>query len=213
MATAPSPGRRKPAAIPQTLETVADLLKRLGDIPAKRVRLHPTPGTATERDLIAFNDRKQGLCELVDGTLVEKAVEYEESEIAITLVWHLGNFVFPRKLGIITGSGGTIRPIPNLVRMPDVAFYARTSYPNGNRPRGPIPSISPDLAVEVLSTGNTKAEIARKLREYFEGGTRLAWIVDPKPRSVRVHTSPTESTRHEGEATLDGGGTSCRASA
>ncbi len=32
--------------------TVADLLKRLGNIPANRVRLHPTPGTATEKDLL-----------------------------------------------------------------------------------------------------------------------------------------------------------------
>ena len=29
-------------------ETIADLLHRLGDIPAERVRLHPAPGTATE---------------------------------------------------------------------------------------------------------------------------------------------------------------------
>ena len=203
MATAPATTRRKPAT--QPAETVADLLKRLGDIPASRVRLHPTPGTATEADLIAFNDRKQGLCELVDGTLVEKPVGFEEAVIAITLARHLGNFVAPRKLGIITGADGTIRPIPNLVRMPDVGYYARTSFPDGKRPKGPIPSISPDLAIEVLSKSNTKAEMTRKLREYFEGGTRLAWLVDPKTRSVRVYTSPTISTRLDGDATLDGG--------
>jgi hypothetical protein len=28
--------------------TIADLLRRLGNIPASRVRLYPTPGTATE---------------------------------------------------------------------------------------------------------------------------------------------------------------------
>ncbi len=43
------------------------------------------------------------------------------------------------------------------------------------------------------------------LREYFTSGTRLAWIVDPKTKTVRVHTSPTASTRLEGDATLDGG--------
>ena len=31
---------------------LGDLLKRLGNIPAKRVRLHPTPGTATEKDVL-----------------------------------------------------------------------------------------------------------------------------------------------------------------
>ena len=48
--------------------------------------------------------------------------------------------------------------------------------------------------------------IARKLGEYFASGTRLAWIVDPKTRTVRVHTSPTESTRLDADTgVLDGG--------
>ena len=39
--------------------TIADLLKRLGDIPPERVRLHPTPGTATEKDLLKVVDREK----------------------------------------------------------------------------------------------------------------------------------------------------------
>ena len=59
---------------------------------------------------------------------------------------------------------------------------------------------------EILSKSNTKKEIARKLGEYFASGTQLAWIVDPRTRTVRVHTSPTESTRLDAEAgVLDGG--------
>ena len=48
------------AADPQPPETVADLLEALrplGDIPPKRIRLHPTPGTATEEDLLRVLDR------------------------------------------------------------------------------------------------------------------------------------------------------------
>ena len=93
------------------------------------------------------------------------------------------------------------------VRAPDVAFLSRARFPGGKRPKGPIAPIAPDLAVEVLSKSNTKAEIARKLREYFASGTRLAWIVDPKTKSVRVHTSPTGSTRLDlaTRGVLDGG--------
>jgi len=36
-------------------ETIADLLKDLGGISARRVRANPLPGTATEKDLIAVN--------------------------------------------------------------------------------------------------------------------------------------------------------------
>ena len=42
--------------------TVGDLLKELGDIPAWRVRLHPTPGTATEKDLLRVVEREKRPC-------------------------------------------------------------------------------------------------------------------------------------------------------
>lgn len=96
--------------------TVGDLLKRLGNIPARRVRLHPTPGMATENDVIKVLDRENRLCELVKGTLVEKAMGYEKSEIAGLLFTFLNLFVRPRNLGIVNGPDGTIRPFPGLVR-------------------------------------------------------------------------------------------------
>jgi hypothetical protein len=54
-------------------KTIADLLRRLGNIPAGRVRLHPMPGTADEKDVIRVLDEENQPCELVKGTLVEKA--------------------------------------------------------------------------------------------------------------------------------------------
>jgi Uma2 family endonuclease len=77
--------------------------------------------------------------------------------------------------------------------------------PARKRPTEPIGNLAPALTVEVLSKGNTRAETARKLREYFLGGTRLVWLVDPSTRSVRVHTAPDQvRVLHETD-TLDGG--------
>ncbi len=76
MATAINPQDEK---IDKQDETAADLLHRLGGIPASRVRLVPTPGTATEKDVIAVHDRTNRLCELVDGVLVEKVMGFDES--------------------------------------------------------------------------------------------------------------------------------------
>lgn len=45
-------------ATPPRFETVADLLKQLGDVPAARVRMNPTPGTATEKDVIRIHERE-----------------------------------------------------------------------------------------------------------------------------------------------------------
>lgn len=63
---------------------LSDILTDLGNIPAYRVRSEPKPGTATLEDLLQVN-RQGGMCELVDGALVEKAMGWRESLIAIAL--------------------------------------------------------------------------------------------------------------------------------
>ena len=67
------------------------------------------------------------------------------------------------------------------------------------------PATLADLLRRLESKSNTKAEIARKLEEYFAAGTRLAWVVDPKSRTVRVHTEPRESVALGVDGVLDGG--------
>jgi Uma2 family endonuclease len=185
--------------------TIGDLLYRLGKIPAERVRLHPYPGTATEDDVIKVLDDENLPCELVEGTLVEKPMGYEESEIAGLLLTFLNNFVLPRKLGIVTGADGTIRLFPGLVRIPDVAFASWGCFPDRKRPKARIPQIAPDLVVEVLSKNNTKPEMAKKLGEYFEAGVRLVWIVDPRKQTVRVYTGIAQSVLIKRDQSLDGG--------
>ncbi|MGP0064504.1 MAG: Uma2 family endonuclease [Isosphaeraceae bacterium] len=204
--------RRKPKAIPAPppapladVMTIGDLLKRLGDIPAERVRLHPTPGTATEKDVIEILDRENRPCELVEGTLVEKPMGFEESETAVTIIILLGSFVRRRKLGIVTGPDGTIKLSTGLVRIPDVSFFSWDRVPNRKRPRQPIPELAPDLAIEVLSKSNTKAEMNRKLGEYFAAGVRLVWVVDPRKRTARVYTAVDQSVLMKEGQSLDGG--------
>ena len=188
-------------AAPPRFRTVADLLHRLGDVPPERVRLLPAPGTATERDLLKPDGRH---CELVDGVLVEKAMGYDESLLAMELGIYLAGFVKQHRLGEVTGPDGTMRLMPGLVRIPDIAFTSRARLPKKGAPREPIPDLAPDLAVEVLSKGNTKAEIKRKLREYFETGVRLVWLIDPKNRTALVHTSPAAVTKLTEDQSLDG---------
>ena len=144
-------------------------------------------------------------CELVEGTLVEKATGYEESEIAGLLLTFLNIFVRPRKLGIVTGADGTIRLFPGLVRIPDVAFASWGCFPDRKRPKARIPQLAPDLVVEVLSKGNTKPEMAKKLGEYFGAGVRVVWLVDPRKRTVRVHTAVDQFVLIKEGQTLDGG--------
>lgn len=193
------------ASTPRPLVTVGDLLKRLGGIPASRVRLHPTPGTATEKDVLRVLDDENRLCELVEGTLVEKPMGYEESEIAMLIGTALTVFVRPRKLGSVTGADGTIKLFAGLVRIPDVAFTSLDRLPGRKRVRVALPRMAPDLAVEVLSKSNTPAEMRRKVGEYFAAGVRLIWIVDPKKRTARVYSAVDQSVLLDESQSLDGG--------
>jgi Uma2 family endonuclease len=184
--------------------TVADLLRQLGNIPAERVRFQPYPGTATERDVIEVHDRENRLCELVDGTLVEKVMGFDESIYAVFLVAALVRYLETHDLGKPVGADGMVRLFPGLVRIPDTAFISWERYPKGKRRRGQIPTVAPDLIVEVLSKGNTPKEMKRKLGEYFRAGVRLVWYVDPKKRTVQVYTAPDRSVLLGEDQMLDG---------
>jgi len=189
---------------PPDIRTVADLLARLGRIPAARVRWSPLPGTATKADVIAIAGREERLCELVDGVLVEKATGPRQSALAVALSGYLCRFVNPRRLGLVSGAAGMVELLPGLVRIPDVAFVSWARVPGGRVLVEPVPDLVPDLVVEVLSRGNTAGELARKRCEYFSAGVRLIWIAHPVARTVTVYTAPDQSRMLGAAETLDG---------
>src|SRR5947209_1181449 len=45
----------------------------------------------------------------------------------------------------------------------------------------------------------------RKLGEYFNGGARLVWEIDPVDRAIRVYTAADQFTERRDGDTLDGG--------
>jgi Uma2 family endonuclease len=182
----------------------ADTLMDLGNIPASRVRSEPKPGTATIEDLLRVNSHG-GMCELVDGTLVEKAMGWRESLIAMALGRIMSEFVLSRNLGVVSGPDGFIRILRTQVRGPDLAFVSWGRLPGGKVPEDKVPELVPDLAIEVLSEGSTYAEMARKRREYFHAGVRQVWMVDIEERTVAVYSDITKYELFDETQSLSGG--------
>lgn len=183
-----------------------ELIERLGDIDPARVRMDPRPGTATVRDLIRVNERKDGpVCELIDRTLVEKTMGLEEGYIAALLITALNIFVQPKRLGAIVDAQSGQKMVFGNVRMPDVSYIRAERWVEYLTTRAKVAPFAPDLAVEVLSESNTRAEMDRKRREYFASGTRLVWEVNPRRRTVAVYTDERQSRRLTAADTLDGG--------
>jgi Uma2 family endonuclease len=195
-----------PAARRPKYETLDEVFEAIGEIPPGRIRLRPPPGRATEKDVIAALEApRRRLCELVDGVLVEKAMGARESIVAMTIGRRIGNFIDPENLGVVIGEGGPLRLLPGLVRLPHVSFISWKTIGADEFPEAPIADLAPDLAVEVISEGNTRKEMERKLRDYFVSGVRLVWLVYPKTQTVEVYTSPDEMRRVGKNQALDGG--------
>ena len=180
-----------PPDVLEDLDSLADLLDRLGGIAPSRIRLKPAPGLATEGDLVLNNNRKRsGLVELVEGTLVEKVMGFGESGVEADLIRFLGRYLDQHDIADLLSSSSTMRLDRGVVRLPDLALIRWERYPHRQRPLEAVPEICPDLAVEILSEGNTPEEMARKRREYFAAGTTLVWEIDPRRREVGVYRSP-----------------------
>jgi len=185
------------------VDTFADLLHNLGDIPPHRVLWRPFPATEEDVVRLADGDPKR-LCELIDGILVEKAMGFRESLFAMILGTYVVEFVRPRRLGVVAGADALMRIFPGIVRIPDLAFTAWKNLPSPNAHLKPVAPFNPDLAVEVVSDSNTKAEIVRKIREYFQSGSKLVWVFDPKTDATEVYTGPDAMTRLSPTDTLTG---------
>ncbi len=75
---------------------------------------------------------------------------------------------------------------PDTVRAPDVAFVRAERLREVGRPRGYWPG-APDLVVEVISPNDLYTEVAEKVAEYLEHGTRMVLVLNPRRPNVAVH--------------------------
>jgi Uma2 family endonuclease len=161
----------------------------LGDIPADRVRLFPPPGPGTADDAELVQREGNRLCELVDGVLVEKPIESLKSLVAIEVAFALRRYLEDHPLGVVLGADGLLQIGPKLVRGPDESFISWDRFPERTLPTERVWAVAPDLAGEMLSPGNTPAEMARKVNDYLAAGTKVVWIIDPATRTAVVHSA------------------------
>lgn len=185
--------------------TASEVLARFGDIPIARISTNPPPGEATESDVIELHDRHDRLFELIDGTLVEKAMGWKESELAIIIASLLRNFVSANRLGKVFGSDGMFRLEAEQIRIPDVAFISKQRFAGRTLQPGAFWELGCDLAIEVISPSNTRREMERKLGDYFTAGVGAVWLFYPKTREASVYSSPNTSVTLRDNDVLDGG--------
>lgn len=114
-------------------------------------------------------------------------------------------FVRQHNLGIVlsAGTGFYTAYDPDTVRSADAMFFSNERVEELGDLTGFL-RLVPDLAVEVMSPGDTYTEVEEKVAEYFNAGVRLIWVVVPKTQGVVVYRPRKEALRLNREDKLTG---------
>jgi Uma2 family endonuclease len=143
------------------------------------------PVTAEDLEKMPNNQRR----ELVKGELRVMAPSgFDHGAIIDNLHFLLSRHVREQKLGRVLGAetGFKLASNPDTVRGADISFVEASRIPPTGRPKG-FWSGAPDLAVEVLSPGDTINEAEEKVDDYLNGGCRMVWVVNPRRRTVTIY--------------------------
>jgi Uma2 family endonuclease len=73
--------------------------------------------------------------------------------------------------------------------VPDVAVMTSDRIPRDeNGDIADVFSIAPDWTIEILSPEQSNAKVTKNILHCLEHGTQMGWLIDPKDRSVFVHS-------------------------
>lgn len=131
----------------------------------------------------------------------------EHGYTVVNLTVPLGQHARRQGLGAVCGAetGFVIAHDPDTVRAPDIAFVRKAAIPASGLPKG-FWQGAPDLAVEVVSPGDTLVEVEEKVHEWLQAGTSRVWVVNPRQQTVHVYRSPTDVMILTVNDVLDGEG-------
>ena len=140
----------------------------------------------TEAELQALPDDGFNY-EVVDGELVMSPKNNpEHGHVCMRLGSALHMHVESNKLGAMFDSSTGFWMDNENCRAPDLSFVSKKRLAGMKSAPRSFFKMAPDLAIEVLSPNNTRAEIQERLRDFFSSGTKLAWIIDPEAKSTEI---------------------------
>jgi Uma2 family endonuclease len=145
------------------------------------------PKVWTDEELMALSG--DGIkVELVDGEPQMSQSTFIHGIIEARMAAALTEQVAARGLGYVCGSSTAFWMKKGNTRAPDVSFIAKQRLRGKPLPRKYMKG-APDLVVEIVSPNDVLIELVIKMREYFESGAQLAWVINPEDQTVVVYHS------------------------
>ena len=127
--------------------------------------------------------------ELLEGRLrVMAPAGFEHGRVALDLAALLREHVRKMGLGVTSAAetGFVIARDPDTVRAPDAAFVTKERYAAIGATEHYWPE-APGFAAEVLSPGDTVAEVESKAFAWLDAGTKAVLVLDPGRRTATVY--------------------------
>jgi len=139
----------------------------------------------TLEDFLKLPEFKPPL-EYIEGRVIQKVSPNRPHGVLQSVFGaHLLNFVMTQKIGMIYSD--TRCSFGGISYIPDLSFIARGRIPRDRQ--GELSSeihFAPDLAIEILSPGQTVKQISKKIRFGIQHGVRLGWLLHPVEKQVYV---------------------------
>ena len=123
--------------------------------------------------------------EYAQGVVTEKMSPNWDHGILQSLVtYRLNAYLLRRKLAVALTELRTTDPLADISRIPDIAVYACDRIERDPAARRHGAFTAPDIAIEIMSPGQTRASQLSRCREFVASGSRAALLVEPATRSV-----------------------------
>jgi len=162
------------------------------------------PLTADEFLLLPDDGMRHELRRGEVTTMVPPGIRH--GRVVATIAAKLEGHVAAQGLGsVLAGDPGfRLSRDPDTVRAPDVAFIAQARVDAVGLPDGFWPG-APDVAIEVVSPGDSYSELQEKALEWLAAGARLVLVVDPRRQAVTAYRSAERIVELSGGELLDAG--------
>lgn len=160
----------------------------------------------TEEDLLRISSDDTHSYELIEGRLVVKEPPgHFHGFVAAEVGASLHTYAKKNGLGRVYAAetGFTLSKNPDTVRAPDAAFVRQERLTSDIRKRGYFPG-PPDLAIEVVSPGESVREVEEKAHFWVKAGTRMVVVIDPERETAAVYRANRRALRLQKDDVLDG---------
>jgi Uma2 family endonuclease len=101
--------------------------------------------------------------------------------ITVRVTWRLAQHVEENRLGAVYAAetGFRLASDPDTVRAPDVAFVSQARIEAVGEVEGFWPE-APDLAVEVVSPGDSYTDVEEKVFAWLDAGTKMVVVINSR---------------------------------